>query len=59
MNDLTEQGKGIIFISSELPEILGISDRILCMREGNLIREYSREEAQPERVMHVLTGGSE
>ncbi|MBN1835008.1 MAG: sugar ABC transporter ATP-binding protein [Spirochaetales bacterium] len=59
MNDLTEQGKGIIFISSELPEVLGISDRILCMREGELVREYTRKEARPEGVMHVLTGGSD
>jgi ribose transport system ATP-binding protein len=57
MNDLTAEGKGILFISSELPEVLGISDRILCMREGKLAREFSRSEADPEKVMHVLTGG--
>ena len=56
MNDLTAEGKGIIFISSELPEVLGVSDRILCMREGRLLREFSRAEADPERVMRVLTG---
>jgi ABC-type sugar transport system ATPase subunit len=57
MNDLTAEGKGILFISSELPEVLGISDRILCMREGKLEREFSHVEADPEKVMHVLTGG--
>ncbi|NLJ50238.1 MAG: sugar ABC transporter ATP-binding protein, partial [Candidatus Atribacteria bacterium] len=58
MNDLTTDGKGIVFISSELPEILGISDRIYCMREGSIVKEYTREEANPENVMSVLTGGS-
>jgi len=57
MNDLTDEGKGIIFISSELPEILGISDRILCMREGRLMKEFTRSEAAPEKIMRVLTGG--
>ncbi len=57
MNDLTSEGKGIIFISSELPEVLGISDRIFCMREGQVVHEFSQDEAEPERVMKVLTGG--
>ena len=58
MNDLTAEGRGILFISSELPEVLGISDRILCMRGGRLAREFTRAEADPEAVMRVLTGGS-
>jgi len=58
MNDLTVEGRGILFISSELPEVLGVSDRILCMREGRLVREFSREQADPEAVMRVLTGGN-
>ncbi len=57
MNDLTAEGKGIIFISSELPEVIGISDRILCMREGRLVRTFSREEATEEDIMRVLLGG--
>jgi ABC-type sugar transport system ATPase subunit len=57
MNDLTAEGRGIIFISSELPEVLGVSDRILCMREGRIAREFSHAEADPEKVMRVLTGG--
>jgi ABC-type sugar transport system ATPase subunit len=57
MNDLTAEGRGILFISSELPEVLGVSDRILCMREGRLVREFTRAEATPEAVMRVLTGG--
>jgi ribose transport system ATP-binding protein len=58
MNDLTADGKGIVFISSELPEIIGISDRIYCMREGSIVKEYTREKANPENVMSALTGGS-
>ena len=58
MGDLTAQGRGIIFISSELPEVLGISDRILCMREGRLAGQFARAEATPEAVMRVLTGGN-
>jgi ABC-type sugar transport system ATPase subunit len=57
MNDLTAEGRGIIFISSELPEVLGVSDRILCMREGRIAREFTRAEVDPEKVMRVLTGG--
>jgi D-xylose transport system ATP-binding protein len=40
-----------------LPEVLGISDRIFCMKEGRLVREFSRSEAEPEKIMRVLTGG--
>jgi rhamnose transport system ATP-binding protein len=58
MNDLTAEGRGIIFISSELPEVLGVSDRVLCMREGRLVAEFPRAEADPEKVMRVLTGGN-
>ncbi|MEN3185886.1 MAG: sugar ABC transporter ATP-binding protein [Atribacterota bacterium] len=59
MNDLTQEGKGIIFISSELPEIMGISDRIYCMRGGRLVKEFRREEVTPEKIMYILTGGRE
>ena len=58
MNDLTSEGKGIIFISSELPEVLGVSDRICCMREGRLLKEFNRLEADPEAIMRVLLGGT-
>ena len=57
MGELTSQGRGIIFISSELPEVLGISDRVMCMCEGHLAREFPRATATPEAVMRVLTGG--
>ena len=44
-------------ISSELPELLGMSDRILVMHEGRLAGELPRAEATQERVMHLATGG--
>ncbi len=55
MVDLAATGMGIIFISSELPEILGISDRILVMGSGTILGELSREEANQESVMGLLT----
>lgn len=58
MEDLVEQGKSIIMVSSELPEVLGISDRILIMREGRLVCEMKRSEFSEERVMHYAMGGN-
>jgi ribose transport system ATP-binding protein len=57
MNELVARGAGILMISSELPELLGMSDRILVMHEGRLAGELSRAEATQERVMHLATGG--
>ena len=57
MNRLAENGVAIIMISSELPEILGMSDRILVMHEGEIAGELSREEATQEQIMHLATGG--
>ncbi|GBF10358.1 xylose ABC transporter ATP-binding protein [Tepidibacillus infernus] len=57
MNDLVDQGVSIIMISSELPEILGISDRILVMHEGKLTAELDWKEASQEKIMHYATGG--
>lgn len=45
-----ERGLAILMISSELPEILGMSDRILVMRDGEIVAEYSREEATQEQI---------
>lgn len=46
----------IILVSSELPEILGLADRILVMHEGRLSGEFSRSEAQSEAIMHAAVG---
>lgn len=58
MNELVKQGVGIIMISSELPEVLGVSDRILVMREGQLVKELNWKEATQEKVMYYATGGN-
>ncbi len=49
-----EEGLAILMISSELPEVLGMSDRILVMREGRLVAEFSRAEATQEVVAHAM-----
>jgi ABC-type sugar transport system ATPase subunit len=56
MHELAKQGVAILMISSELPEILGMSDRILVMRQGHIAGELAREEANQERVMALATG---
>jgi ribose transport system ATP-binding protein len=59
INELTEEGAGILMISSDLPEVLGMSDRILVMAGGRITGELSREEASQEKVMTLATQGSE
>ncbi|MGG4096515.1 sugar ABC transporter ATP-binding protein [Paenibacillus lautus] len=55
LNDLTAQGKSIIMISSELPEILRMSHRVLVMCEGRITGELDQEEATQESIMHLAT----
>lgn len=61
MSQLAAEGMAILMISSELPEVLGMSDRVLVMREGHLTGEFSRERATPELIMQAATAvnGSE
>ncbi|HZH97421.1 MAG TPA: sugar ABC transporter ATP-binding protein [Fimbriimonadaceae bacterium] len=56
MNLLTSQGIGILMISSELPEVLGMADRVLVMREGRVVGELSRAEATQERIGELAVG---
>lgn len=58
MSRLAQQGVGILMISSELPEILGVSDRILVMREGQIVAEFDQEQATQEAVMLAATSAS-
>lgn len=53
MNRLAEQGKAIIMISSELPEVIGMSDRLVVLSGGKKVGELNREEATPEAVMSL------
>ncbi|MEK4688749.1 ribose ABC transporter ATP-binding protein RbsA [Bacillus sp. FSL W8-1202] len=57
MNELTERGVAIIMVSSELPEILGMSDRIIVVHEGRISGEIHAREATQERIMTLATGG--
>jgi len=56
INDLTAQGLGVILISSDLPEVLAMSDRILVMREGKQMGIFDREEATQENIMTAAMG---
>jgi ABC-type sugar transport system ATPase subunit len=55
MSELAAEGMAIILISSELPEILGMSDRIIVMREGYMTGEFSRKEATQEKILTAAT----
>jgi putative multiple sugar transport system ATP-binding protein len=54
INELAEEGKSIILISSELPEILGMCDRIYIMNEGRIVGELSSQEASQENIMQCI-----
>ncbi len=54
INELTENGKTIILISSELPEILGMCDRVYVMNEGRIVGELGAEEASQENIMQCI-----
>jgi inositol transport system ATP-binding protein len=56
MGKLAQEGKAIIMISSELPEVLGMSDRVLVMHEGRVAGEFARKDATQESIMHAATG---
>jgi rhamnose transport system ATP-binding protein len=56
MSDLAAEGVAIVMVSSELPEVLGMADRVLVMREGRLVAEIPRERADEESVMFAATG---
>jgi rhamnose transport system ATP-binding protein len=55
MSELAAQGLAVLMISSELPEVLGMADRVLVMREGRLVTELSRAEADEETVVRAAT----
>ncbi len=57
MNQLAAQGRGVVMISSEMPELLGMCDRITVMNEGRIVGELSRAEASQERIMGMILKG--
>lgn len=56
MRELTTQGLAVIMVSSEIPEIMGMSDRIIVMREGRRVAELGRENVTPERLVRYAAG---
>jgi ribose transport system ATP-binding protein len=58
MGELVQRGAAILMISSELPEILGMSDRILVMRAGRIAGEFTRQEADQEKILHCALGSA-
>jgi ribose transport system ATP-binding protein len=56
MNSLVENGVAVIMVSSEMPELLGMSDRILVMHEGSITAELSRQEATQEKILAAAMG---
>ncbi len=54
INTLADEGKGVIVISSEMPELLGICDRICVMNEGRFVAEFPREQASQEAIMRAI-----
>jgi len=58
MSELAREGLAILMISSELPEVMGMSDRILVMRDGSIVAEYDRNEATQEQIAAAMMGGT-
>ncbi|MEC9490044.1 MAG: ATP-binding cassette domain-containing protein, partial [Halanaerobiales bacterium] len=56
MNKLTELGKSIIMISSDMPEIIGMSDRVLVIHQGEITGEFDKEELTQEKIMQSAAG---
>lgn len=59
IQDMAEDGAGVVMISSEMPELLGLADRILVMFRGRICADYRRGEADEETIAHVAFGGTE
>jgi ABC-type sugar transport system, ATPase component len=56
LDELVSQGVAVLMISSELPEVLGMADRVLVIREGRLVAELARADADEASVMRAATG---
>ncbi len=56
INKLAKDGLAIVLVSSELPEVLGLSDRVIVLHEGRMTGEFTRSDATPEKVMSAATG---
>jgi D-xylose transport system ATP-binding protein len=59
MNALLEEGIGIVMVTSELPEALAMSDRVLVMREGRVVKVFDHQDLTEEAIMHYATGSEQ
>ena len=59
MGELAGQGLAIILVSSELPEVMGMSDNIIVMQEGRIIARFAKGEATREQIVSAATGATE
>jgi ribose transport system ATP-binding protein len=59
VNNLVSEGKAVIMVSSELPEVMGMSDRIIVMHEGYMAGEFKRDEVEREAIMMAASGGEQ
>ncbi len=57
MRQLAREGVAVLMISSELPEVIGVSDRIIVMHEGRVTGRFHRDDASQDAIMHAATGG--
>ncbi len=58
IRDLAAQGVGVLLVSSEVPEVLGLADRVLVMREGRVVHEAPAEELDEDTVLDLVMAGS-
>ena len=56
VNRLTAEGKAVVLVSSELPELMGMSDRIVMLHEGRVGGEFTRARATPEKLLAAALG---
>jgi rhamnose transport system ATP-binding protein len=56
MSELAGQGLAVLMISSELPEVLGMADRVVVLFEGRVMRQFARAEADEDSIMRAATG---
>jgi rhamnose transport system ATP-binding protein len=56
MSSLAARGLAVVMVSSELPEVLGMADRVIVLREGRIVAQLTRDEATEETVMYAAMG---
>ncbi len=59
MRNLAGEGKGILMVSSELPELINVCDRIFVYGDGQILKEFQADEVTEEKIMAIVTGGTE